>query len=312
MIIYNPNAGKYATGSVPHQAGEILSEMGWQVEVVPSNSGAHITELAQEAAQANYSAVILSGGDGSIGNAVNGLAGSETALGVIPTGTANVWAKELGLPKLSPRNQDATLREICQALTDSVPQKVDVGICNGRHFLLWTGIGLDAMVVQESESKRARWKKKFVELEYGYLILKYIFSWPGLQLKITVDGGDHAIDGRYLMGIITNIRRYAGGHMTISPNAAMDDGKMDLWLFPAKNWRKSLKYIAQVVRGRHEQNDEIQRIGFKELSITAKKDTDLHVDGDPLDKRKKIEITVEQKALAILVPPGAPIQLTQV
>ena len=306
MIIYNPNAGKFANEIVSHQAGEFLGALGWDVEVVASTSGPHLTELSRQAAAEKLDAVILSGGDGSIGNAVNGLVGSETALGVLPTGTANVWAQEIGLPKLTLRNKSVVLQEICQALAKSSPKKIDVGVCNHTSFLLWTGIGLDAMIVQESESKRARWKKKIVEFEYGYLVLKNIFSYAGVDYQILIDDASQPIEGRYLMAIASNIRLYAGGHATISPNARLDDGKMDLWLFPQNHWRQSFGYIQRVIKGVHEQDDNIQRIGFRKLRIQSNQAPHIHIDGDPFETQPTIEINVKKQALNVLIPPNAP------
>jgi len=92
VIIYNPAAGRFSVKPFINSAVKELESAGWRVEAVPTQSGAHTTEVARQAAAEKKEAVFAVGGDGTIGNVVNGLIGSETALGVVPAGTANVWS----------------------------------------------------------------------------------------------------------------------------------------------------------------------------------------------------------------------------
>src|SRR5512138_3416040 len=97
VIIYNPTAGRFSTKPFMKSVVNELESAGWQAEAAETRSGEHIVELAKQAAAQKKDAIFAVGGDGTIGNVVNGLAGSDTALGVLPAGTANVWAIELGL-----------------------------------------------------------------------------------------------------------------------------------------------------------------------------------------------------------------------
>ena len=97
VIIYNPTAGRFSTRPVIKYPAKELESVGWKVDVAETQSGEHTIELARQAAAENKDAVFAVGGDGTIGNVVNGLIGSQTALGVLPSGTANVWSIELGL-----------------------------------------------------------------------------------------------------------------------------------------------------------------------------------------------------------------------
>ena len=101
VIVYNPAAGKFPVKPFIRSAVEELESAGWQAEAVATQSGMHTIELARQAAIEKKDAVFAVGGDGTIGNVVNGLIDSETALGVLPAGTANVWSLELGLSPFS-------------------------------------------------------------------------------------------------------------------------------------------------------------------------------------------------------------------
>ncbi len=142
MIIFNPAAGQAGSLQGDLEAScDLLNEYGWQVELRPTQAAGDGTRIAREAAQAGYDAVIAAGGDGTINEIVNGLAGSQTALGVLPVGTVNVWAREIGLP-LQPR---ATT----EALLRTHVRSIDLGRAGDRYFLLMAGVGFDAAVVNE-------------------------------------------------------------------------------------------------------------------------------------------------------------------
>jgi diacylglycerol kinase family enzyme len=97
LLIYNPAAGRVSVRPFISGVIRTLSDYGWRVEVAESLDGRHTTQLAHMAASENFRAVFVIGGDGTVGQAASGLIGSQTALGVLPAGSANVWALELGM-----------------------------------------------------------------------------------------------------------------------------------------------------------------------------------------------------------------------
>ena len=100
-LIYNPAAGRFPSRMLIERAAQVLNKQGWDIQLQVTHGGPHITQLARQAVQQGQDAVFVAGGDGSINYAVRALLDSDTALGVLPAGTANVWAQELGLPGLT-------------------------------------------------------------------------------------------------------------------------------------------------------------------------------------------------------------------
>src|SRR5919106_5904437 len=129
IIVYNPAAGRYSVRPFVKSAVRELESAGWKVDAAETQSGAHTVELAKQAAEGKKEAVFAVGGDGTIGNVVNGLVGSETALGVLPAGTANVWSIELGLRPFAWTNP-WVLRKNASILANAPSYHVDVGLCN--------------------------------------------------------------------------------------------------------------------------------------------------------------------------------------
>ena len=95
-LIFNPMAGRFPSQPLVERAARILNANGWEIELLKTQGGDQITKQAKRAARDQMDAVFIAGGDGSVHKAIAGLMGSETSLGVLPSGTANVWAQELG------------------------------------------------------------------------------------------------------------------------------------------------------------------------------------------------------------------------
>ena len=313
-LLFNPNAGRFPPEKASEIAAGRLRQHGWTVEILPTHSAEHVTSLAREAADEQLEAVIMAGGDGSVGRAAAGLQGSQTSLAVLPTGTANVWAKELGLPAITPRSA-RHIEGIADLIAGSQPRQIDIGICNGNLFLLWAGIGLDAMVVHQSEKKRSHLKKLFAYPEYALRAFRYAAGWPGVQISLEAcrsPGGFRTrLEGCFQLAVVSNIRLYAGGFVRLSPNARINDGLMDLWLFQGSGFWAACRNAWQIIRGSHLKANTCRVIPFSQLGVQLEAPTFLHADADPLPESGRVKIEVRQQNLSVLLPKTAPENLLQ-
>jgi len=263
-----------------------------------SLSGEQITKSARIAASRGFDLFIVVGGDGTVNYAVSGLINSDTALGVLPAGTANVWAQELCLDSLSWTRWMA-LENCSQALLDGSICSADVGICNGHPFLLWAGVGLDGYIVNNIEP-RNRWKKTFSTFHYGASAVWYARTWKGSDMQIIVDG--RRIQGHYLLVLVSNISLYAGGVIHLPTQFYLDDGIMDLWLLEGGSLSDTLQSAWDLLANRADSSSRIHRIPFRRLSLTSEAPIYGQVDGEPVEPLEHIEIKVESHALRVLVP----------
>jgi len=298
-IIYNPAAGKFSVRPFIKSVIKELESAGWAVEAAATQSGAHTIELAKQAAAEKKDAVFAVGGDGTIGNVVNGLIGSETALGVLPAGTANVWSIELGLRPFT-WVRPWVLRKNASLLADAPIRSVDVGVCNQYSFMMWAGIGLDALTIQSLEP-RIRLEKFFAMPEYTAKTIWHAAQWSGMRLKFWVD--DHEVEGRFVLAVATNIRHYMGGYSNLSPDAYIDDGLLDIWLFSGSNLGDALRHAYDLWRGNHITSDAARRITFNSLRVETDTPFWLQTDGEPRGSATKAEIKVQKRALRMLMPP---------
>jgi YegS/Rv2252/BmrU family lipid kinase len=302
LLVYNPVAGRYPSRLLTERAARILQSRGWQIEIATTKSGEHINTLALQAVEDDLEAFIVVGGDGSINRALPGLIGTQTALGVLPAGTANVWAQELGLPGLSWTRLTA-LEESARRLANAEVRSVDVGVCNKVPFLLWAGVGLDAFVVHRIEP-RNQWEKPFAVLYYGAKAVWEAGQWHGIELSIL--DGERELSGQYMLGVVSNIRLYAGGYLKLSPKAQMDDGQMDLWLFEGSTLEDTLLQAWNLLSGRHVQSERVRCIPFQKISLRSSSALSIQIDGEPEQGSEQIDIEVIPQALRILVPEKAP------
>ena len=299
VVIYNPAAGRFPVEPFIKSVADELESAGWQVEAAATQSGPHTIELAKQAAAEKKDAVFAVGGDGTIGNVVNGLIGSETALGVLPAGTANVWSIELGLSPFA-WTRPWVLRKNASLLANAPSQTVDVGMCNEYSFMMWAGIGLDALAIHAIEP-RIRLEKLFNAPEFAAKTIWQAAQWNGIRLRLWADGQE--IEGQYILAVATNIRHYLGGLSKLSPAAYLDDGLLDLWLFSGNNLGDVLRHVYDMWRGLHLTSDMARCIAFRDLRIEAELPFLIQTDGEPRGSTQKAEITVRPRVLRMLMPP---------
>lgn len=301
LLIYNPAAGRFSVRPFVGGLIRVLNEAGWRVEVAETINVRHAAQLARQAASENFRAVFAIGGDGTVGQVAAGLIGSQTALGVLPAGTANVWAREIGLNAFS-WNHLGALKENARLLANAPTCTVDLGLCNDQPFLMWAGIGLDALTVRKLEPRR-RFEKYLAVPQYFATAVWSATIWHGMNLKVWAD--DKRVEGHYLLAVASNIRHYLGGMAEISPQAYLDDGEMDLWLLSGDNLADAFRHFFAMTAGRHLTSDQARRLAFRSARIESETPFSLQMDGEPMIGGQEVTITVAPRALRVLMPLGA-------
>lgn len=306
LVIYNPAAGRFPVKPFLKAIETELVKAHWKVDMIATRSGEHTVQLGQQAAAEKYDAAFAVGGDGTIGQIAGGLVGSETALGVLPAGTSNVWAKELGLPAFT-WAYPGRLQENARILSTAPVHHVDMGQCNEHSFMMWAGMGLDALAIRSIEP-RIRLEKFFAVPEYAATTIWNASQWHGIRLRLWVD--EHEVEGHYLVAVVNNIRRYMGGYSILSPDAYLDDGLLDLWLFHGDSLADAFRIAYELWRGHHVTSSEAQRIPFKSLRVVAESPFFVQMDGEPKGATQNVNITVHKQSLKLLMPPDS-LQLLQ-
>src|SRR5215469_242287 len=256
VIIANPTSGN---GGFPLQNRHFdetlafLRKQGWKAEIWYTQSSGDGEQLAQKAVKQKVNLVIAAGGDGTINEIIQGLAGSETTLGVLPGGTVNVWARELGIPL-----DDAGARNI---LVHGQARRIDLGSVNGRYFLLMAGIGFDGEVTQAVEGKPL---KRLGILGYTLAVLWLGPGYRGFPVVAQIDR--YVVKTRALQIFVGNTQLYAGA-VKFTWQAKCDDGLLDLCIVCKRNLLGRIVVLWDFLLGREKRHLWVRYDTFTSLKI---------------------------------------------
>ncbi len=296
-LIFNPSAGMRDEYVEIQRAMEVLRERGWSIDLAETARGGDATQLARRAAGENLDALIAVGGDGTLNEVANGLIDSTTALGVLPSGTANVWAKEMGLPL---GDQVTAARR----LADASVRVIDVGEVRGptiepRIFVLWCGVGLDAAITRDVEPQREM-KRRLGALMFWLVGIRTAWSYRGK--RATILAGDKRIRRRVTLALAANAQLY-GGIVRVAPNARVDDGLLDFVIFKGTGFWLTAWHIVGVFFGAHLRDPTVEFYLVPSIVVNGK-NLPVHVDAEPIGF-SPVEIRVRPRALRVLVPKTA-------
>lgn len=295
-LIANPAAGPR---DVRHELQAVLSyleEEGWQTSLHWTGRPGEASALARQAAEEAIDAVFAVGGDGTINEIVNGLAGSPVTLGVLPGGTGNVWARELGLPTRSLRHMQP-LVDSARALMPAATRRIDLGQANDRYFLQWAGLGLDAEVNRILEP-RTRAQRRLGAVPYVAIGVATALRMVGPRVRIWVDG--ERIYRQAILIVICNSQLY-GGVARIAPDAHLDDGLLDVHIFAGTGFGAALRAALGVLSGLHVRDPLHSFYRARAIRVETNKPLAVAVDGEPYGLTP-VTCRVVPRALSVLVP----------
>ena len=299
-LIHNPTAGPRDVQRGLKRVRSFLKRRGWSIEYQVTEKSGDTTRLSRAAAQEGYDVVIVAGGDGTVNEAVNGLAGTRTALGVLPVGTGNMWAKQLGVPTYTLTNP-LRLFEAAAGLAEGTIRRIDVGRVNDRHFLCWAGIGLDAQVTAELEP-RQRHTKRLGALPYAIAAILVARDFKGVRTRVFLDG--KIVRGRTLLVLVSNIQQYIGT-LRVAPEARIDDGLLDVFVFKGLGFPYAVRHLLKIISQRLLQDPRVVHRQAREVEVWTEWATPVQVDGDPIGTTP-VTLRAVPLALRVLVPPSAP------
>jgi diacylglycerol kinase (ATP) len=292
VLITNPHARRGGARHLREIARfcEILKERGIAVEVLKTGGPNDATRLAARATEEGACDVIVSGGDGTINEALQGLIGKDVRLGVWARGTANVLARELGLP--------FGTTEVAQVIARGAAKRVYIGCATvektgeKRYFLLMAGIGLDASVVYHVHPGL---KKRVGKAAFWYSGLGHLARWRPTPFEVEVDGQTFPAT----FAAIGNGSRY-GGDLAITPRARLDEPEFEICLINSYSRLRYLYLLSSALRG----GADVDKPGVRFIKTTrarATGDTPVQVDGELLG-RLPMTFEIAPHTINIIVP----------
>lgn len=275
----------------------------YAVQAVDTETPGHATQICREAAGEGYDVVVAFGGDGTVNEVANGLAGSDTPLTCLPGGTTNVYCRTLGIP---PDVVDAT-EHLLRMADDFSPRSVDLGTVDGRHFAFSSGVGLDASVVRRVDS-HPDLKRRLGEYYYTYATVstfnrRYLLRSPGVRVQV----GEEAVEGVSCIVQNSNPYTYFGDRpIRICEGAGWDTGSLGLTVLRRATPAELPTLIPRVFSGRPQAVANGRQVkSFEDVKEAVVSSLDgrpfpLQVDGDFVGEFESVRYGVRPRALCVV------------
>ncbi len=292
-VFINPAAGRGRAGRRRETIEALLGAGSASVVVHASRAVGDLEEQVRAAVDGGIERIVVAGGDGSIHEAVNGImhSGRRAALGVIPTGTGNDFAKACGIP-LDWQQAAVELRNRCSG--GASLRHIDVGMMNSRYFANGAGVGLDARVTAVARS--IRWP--IGDLVYLVAIFRTLAEGVATP-AVTIESDHRLLDGPITLAAVAN-GPWIGGKFHIAPMASNSDGRLELIIAAPVTRPRILTLLPALMAGRHTDKPEIRHESVTSLVITASSPLLSHLDGEVQPPASRFEFAVLPAALELL------------
>jgi diacylglycerol kinase (ATP) len=325
-LIYNPSGGQVVIRHELDNVLAFLNRCGWSVILRETSKPLEATELARYAANRGAKVVIAAGGDGTVNEVANGLVNTDVALGVLPVGTTNSWALQMGIPALNPMLPGTQAVKLIAALEERIARPlpanyyrkvlldaarvliegrtvaVDMGELSGRHFLMWAGIGFDAAIAQSIPLKE---KRAIGSWAYVFPTIESAYRYSGTDAWLNLDGKVIKVSTPLI--IVSNIQLY-GGLIAIGAKACVNDARLDVCIFKGGGFFTFVQHAMKVLSHRHLEDPEVEYHQCREIVVESACSLPVHVDGEPFT-RTPVAIHTVPSSLKVMVPKVLPANL---
>ena len=284
LCIINPISGGHNKTAIIKAIPKLLNENIFDVSITLTKRIGHAAKIAQKAAETNTDIVVAVGGDGTINEIASQLVNTDTTLAIIPCGSGNGLARDLGI--------SLHYRKAIRQINSLNTKKIDVGVCNNQYFFSLTGIGYDAKVAYDFNRGR---KRKF--LGYAWAILKDYFYAKDQYYEIELD--DEKVTGNFFFIAIANCSQWGYG-VKVAPGAQLDDGVFHVNLCKNPSLLHLTPFIIKMLSGKIYTSKYSTFKTCKKIIFTSNRKFFYHLDGDAKGVSRKIEVEILDKALNVI------------
>jgi len=288
-FIINPVSGSKETQNakrkLPKLIMQTLDSKQWLPNIVFTERAGHAAKLAYQYARMGFDAVVAVGGDGTVNEVAQGLRGTQTALGILPMGSGNGFARHLNIP--------IRVNKAIEMLNHSEPISVDYGLANGKLFVSTCGTGFDALIADHFAGSNKRGFATYLQN-----VLKDVFSYQPQTYHLVGDGID--VTHKAFMITFANANQF-GYEAMIAPKASVQDGQMDIMLMSSHAVLGSASLALRLFAGSIDDSHFMDTIRAKEITLERESVAPFHIDGDPVEMEKDIHIKIVPDGLRVLV-----------
>jgi diacylglycerol kinase family enzyme len=289
-VIVNAGARKADDTAVQRQLVQLFTAKGLRADVQLARSGAEIVGLARRATKADRSVVVAAGGDGTINAVASELVGSNKILGVLPLGTLNHLAKDLGMP--------LDLESAVDIIAQQTLARIDIGEVNGRYFLNNSGLGLYPGIVHERQQQQAQGRSKWLAFFSALLII--IHRYPLLTVRLSTE--DRELRRRTPVVFVGN-NEYELQGLNMGSRRSLSRGRLFLYVTREMSRWRLLKIGLAALFGRLSDIHDFDAMSVREVSVQARRRRlRVALDGEVVVMRLPLRYRIHPAALRVIVP----------
>ncbi|MFA8449339.1 MAG: diacylglycerol kinase family protein [Bacteroidales bacterium] len=288
LFIINPISGIGKQKRIEVYAEELIDKSKFDFDFAYTQYPGHATTIAQNASKKNIDIVVIVGGDGSLNETMKGLLGSKTALGIVPCGSGNGFARHLNIP-LNPR-------EAIKQINTSKSISVDTVSLNDKTFISIAGIGYDAYVAKKFSNTKHRGF-----LGYTQVVVKSFLQYKDQDYLIKLDNKEE-ISTRAFFITFANSNQF-GYNTIIAPMASLTDGKIDICIVKKPKFTQIPKMMRLLFTGKLNRSENVKYYQANSAYIcTQNNETFVNIDGESQSTTNKINIQVHPSSINVVVP----------
>jgi lipid kinase, YegS/Rv2252/BmrU family len=289
-VLWNPEAGSKAGVSTNSeseaQLRDVMKRHGLGDELIATGSEEEAVASARDAVAKGYDVVVGAGGDGTVGTIGFQLLGTQTALGLLPLGSAMNVGRSIGIPR--------EMEAAAAILAAGDVRAIDVGEVNGKAFLEVGSVGLNAAIFGEAQ--------RFDKGEYSsfFGLIATVIRYRPVPMQIELD--DQVVSTNALMIAVANAP-YTGMGFTFAPDARLDDGLFDVRVYNHFSKWELIRYLFSIIAGRHTYSPKIRTYRSKRVRIEARRARPVRVDARDLGTTP-VEFGLRPGVLRVVAPPA--------
>lgn len=268
-LIYNPTSGREEIRRLLPDILDRLDKAGIETSCHATAGEGDATREAAEACERGYDIIIASGGDGTLNEVINGMAGQShlPPLGIFPLGTTNDFARAMKIPK--------RWEDYCDLIIQNQTRPIDIGKVNGRHFINIAGGGSLTELTYEVPS---RLKTMIGQLAYYVKGVEKMVNLSPMHLVIEAAGHD-TIEGEFMLFLIANSNS-VGGFEKLAPGAEIDDGMLDVLAVRKCNLAEFIRLVSMALRGDHFNDPHVVYLKTSRMEVISPNHVLLNLDGE--------------------------------
>jgi len=288
-FIINPVSGskeaQNAKRKLPKLIMQTLDSALWLPNIAFTEYAGHAAELSRQYARMGFDAVVAVGGDGTVNEVAQGVRDTQTALGILPMGSGNGFARHLNIP--------VRVNKAIEMLNHCEPISVDYGLANGKLFVSTCGTGFDALIADHFAGSNKRGFTTYLQN-----VLKDAFAYQPQSYHLIGDGLD--VTHKAFLITFANANQW-GYEAMIAPKASVQDGKMDIMLMSSHAILGSASLALRLFTGNIDDSHFMDTLRAKEVTLEREDASPFHIDGDPVEMEKDIHIRIVPDGLRVLV-----------